>query len=237
MLIDNRALLQELDMEVYNLMDISGPVAVAVQIISGTGPSGDVMRSINEAVRYKVGATNKPKSPFSVNDLESVRERPEMHEEAEAIQLRFGEYGETLKAEYTDTHAQDEDIPRAGLPTTLSIPLFIYASQSKPEQEIPNIKKYAVTSPYFCRLWEAYTLTSLQGFSYELNQPVRIRSTTTHGLRGPYTVPNIIQGQSTRSKSPTGVRLIKEISSMSTSWSVSASSATYGIINKSYLGN
>jgi hypothetical protein len=53
----------------------------------------------------------------------------------------------------------------------------------------PSVKKYAkVTLPCFCSLREAYTLTRFQGFKFLPDDKVRIKATTTDGLRGPFTV-------------------------------------------------
>jgi hypothetical protein len=93
MLIDHSTLMNELDVQVNNLMDISGPVAAAIQIISRTGASGDLKRSIDETVSYKIGATNKnvpgderPGTLTSVSHLELVRDSEEKQEEADETQ-------------------------------------------------------------------------------------------------------------------------------------------------------
>ena len=74
--------MHNLDALVDDLMDISRPVAVAVQIISSTGASGDLMRSIDEAVSpqetERTGNMNDPKAAISRAEL-AVPATPKDH--------------------------------------------------------------------------------------------------------------------------------------------------------------
>ena len=98
--------MHSLDALVDNLMDISRPVAVAVQIISSTGALGDLMRSIDEAV-----SPQETEPTDNMNDSKAAISRAELAVSA-------------TPKDHPGRAQPNPEIGKAGTPYSRSVPLI-----------------------------------------------------------------------------------------------------------------